>query len=440
MDRTKQSLNEWVGDIPENWEEKPIRYIFNEIKEKNKLGTVTQALKFTYGTIIPKTNFDAEEDNYVANTILTYTIVSPGTIMINCLNLNYDFVSQRIGLVKDNGVITSAYLPIKPIDEDIIDSEYANYQLKAWDNVKAFHNMGSGVRKTLDFTELGKKYILLPPINIQKQIVRFLNKKCFEINTLYSEIERQIEILEEYKKSVITEAVTKGLNSDVKMKDSGNFFIGEIPEHWNLNKMNRVCNIITDYVASGSFAALAENVTYLDYPDYAMLIRTADISGKGHTSQPVYIDENSYNFLSNSNLFGGEIVLPNIGASVGDVYIVPKLYERMSLAPNSIMFKTNQNDMFYYYFFASNAGRKMLLDIAQSTAQAKFNKTELRQMKVPEPTLAEQDEIVEYLDSKCIEVDGAIEDKKAQLKTLEEYKKSLIYEYVTGKKEVPDNE
>lgn len=152
--------------------------MFNEIKEKNKLGLVTKALKFTYGKIISKTDFDADEDNYVANTILTYNIVSPGTIMINCLNLNYDFVSQRIGLVKDNGVITSAYLPIKPINDNVIDSEYANYQLKAWDNVKAFHNMGSGVRKTLDFNELGKNIFYFHLLKCKKDCFISKFKMC----------------------------------------------------------------------------------------------------------------------------------------------------------------------------------------------------------------------------------------------------------------------
>ena len=220
------------------------------------------------------------------------------------------------------------------------------------------------------------------------------------------------------------------------MKDSGIEWLGEIPEEWMISKMGMVCSVITDYVASGSFASLAENVEYLDEPDYAMLVRTADVSNKGNNPQPVYINQDAYNFLHNSNLFGGELMFPNIGASVGDVYVVPVLYKRMPLAPNSIMVKTKHVDRYYYYYFTSKPGRLSIEDIAQSTAQAKFNKTDFRQLRVPLPSDKEQIEIVDYLNIHCSELDRLIKLKVQIIQELEAYKKSLIYEYVTGKKEV----
>lgn len=230
----KSSVIPWVETIPKVWEEQPIRYLFKQIVKKNIFGNEKLALKFTYGTIIPKTDFDADTDDYVATTILNYNIVNPGTIMINCLNLNYDFVSQRIGLVKDRGVITSAYLAVFPNEK--VNPEFANYQFKSFDFVKAFHNMGTGVRKTLDFSELGKKYFVLPSYSEQLRIINHLNVKCSEINVLYADIEKQIDLLEQYKKSVITEAVTKGLDPNVEMKDSGIKWIGRIPKDWNIRK------------------------------------------------------------------------------------------------------------------------------------------------------------------------------------------------------------
>ena len=132
-------------------------------------------------------------------------------------------------------------------------------------------------------------------------------------------------------------------------KPSGIQWIGDIPSHWEVKKMNYTCSQITDFVASGSFADLKNNVEYLDEPDYAMLVRTADLSCKGNIP-PVYVSKESYAFLSNSNLFGGEIILPNIG-SVGDVYLVPcDLYPYMTLAPNAIMVNTQCNKFFYYFF------------------------------------------------------------------------------------------
>ena len=133
-------------------------------------------------------------------------------------------------------------------------------------------------------------------------------------------------------------------------KDSGVEWIGEVPSHWEVTKLNNICGIITDYVASGSFAEIRNNVSYLSEPDYAMLIRTADLSNKNTNTNKVYINKHSYNFLKNSNLFGGEVILPNIG-SVGDVYIMPEnLYEHMSLAPNSIMLKTEYSNKYFSFF------------------------------------------------------------------------------------------
>lgn len=426
MLKKKQSKNEWIGDIPIKWNEKPIRYVFNEIKEKNKLGLVTKALKFTYGKIIPKTDFDADEDNYVANTILTYNIVSPGTIMINCLNLNYDFVSQRIGLVKDNGVITSAYLPIKPINDNVIDSEYANYQLKAWDNVKAFHNMGSGVRKTLDFNELGKKYILLPPIEMQKRIVSYLNLKCAEIDALHTDIEKQIETLEEYKKSIITEAVTKGLDPDVEMKDSGIEWIGMIPKHWDVHP-------VYSYFGERKNRNKLGKETNLLSLSYGNIIRK-DINTNGGLLPENF---NNYNIVEANDIIIRPTDLQNDKHSlrtglVTEHGIITSAY--IDLYPQK-----DVNSKFFHYLLHAYDLMKVFYNMGNGVRQG-LNYSGFSRLMVYFPLPNEQKEIVEYLNTKCAEIDGVIADKKKQLETLEQYKKSLIYEYVTGKKEVPDNE
>lgn len=147
MREMKESGIEWIGDIPKSWDCKPIRALFYENRNKNVLGNESKALQFKFGTIVPKVNFDAEEDDYVAQTILKYNIVDYGTIMINGLNLNFDFVTKRVALVKERGVITSAYIAFEANDKKQIRPEYANYLLKSYDSCAAFHNMGGGVRK-----------------------------------------------------------------------------------------------------------------------------------------------------------------------------------------------------------------------------------------------------------------------------------------------------
>ena len=214
-------------------------------------------------------------------------------------------------------------------------------------------------------------------------------------------------------------------------KDSGIIWIGNIPQNWKIRKFQQLCKIITDYVASGSFADLRNNVSYLDEPDYAMLVRTTDLANSSRSTEKVYISKESYDFLNNSNLFGGEIILPNIG-SIGDAYLVPSdLYKKMSLAPNAIMFRTNQSDKFFYYYFLCDAGSNQLKEIAASTAMPKFNKTQLRQLNVVEPPLSEQQAIAAYLDEKCGEIDSLISIQEEMISELLAYKQAVITEAVT---------
>lgn len=213
-------------------------------------------------------------------------------------------------------------------------------------------------------------------------------------------------------------------------KDSGVAWIGDVPKHWEVKKMNYHCSTITDFVASGSFADLKRNVQYLEEPDYAMLIRTVDLSSNDKKQPPVYISKSSYEFLSNSNLVGGEIILPNIGA-VGNVYIVPKLYKHMSLAPNAIMVKSYGKDKYLYYYFKSKPGVDSLTLIGKSTVQDKFNKTELRSLRVLVPPVTEQVAIAAYLDTHCAKIDNLISIQQKRIALLQELKQSVITHAVT---------
>ena len=213
-----------------------------------------------------------------------------------------------------------------------------------------------------------------------------------------------------------------------EMKDSGIAWIGEIPADWETPKMKYIAENITDFTASGSFADLAENVKYLDYEDYAMLVRTVDLSAK-RKIQHIYVNRHAYDYLKNSNLHGGELILPNIG-SVGMIYKYVPLYKKSTLAPNSIMIRS-QNNNYLYYLFLNSAGEEALKRLSSATTQAKFNKTQLRNLKVILPNLEEQQKIADFLDAKCGEIDGILGDIEAQVETLEAYKRSVITEAVT---------
>ena len=179
----------------------------------------------------------------------------------------------------------------------------------------------------------------------------------------------------------------------MKYKDTP---FGKIPDSWELSPISEVTELVTDYVANGSFASLAENVTYKDEEDVAVLIRLVDYNNafKGNF---VFIDEHAYEFLGKSKLFGGEIIISNVGANVGTVFRCPFLQYKMSLAPNAIMVKFKENDDFYYFWLRSHAGQHMLHSIVTGSAQPKFNKTNFRDILVPVPPRDQQDKIVSIL-------------------------------------------
>lgn len=223
--------------------------------------------------------------------------------------------------------------------------------------------------------------------------------------------------------------MNRTLEETREMKGSGIEWIGLIPKEWEVRKLDSISKTITDFVASGSFAALRENVEYKDEPDYAMLVRTVDLSNNFNNSN-IYITKKSYEFLSNSNLYGGELILSNIG-SVGNVYYFQPKYKRNSLASNSIMVITNYCNKFYYYWFLSPLGNQSLINLSNSAVQMKFNKTQLRALRVPLPPLHEQQAIANYLDEKVGKIDELIAEQKTAIENWKSYKQSLITETVT---------
>ena len=191
--------------------------------------------------------------------------------------------------------------------------------------------------------------------------------------------------------------------------------IGIIPEHWEVLPIKEITEVVTDYVANGSFASLAENVTYKDEEDVAVLIRLVDYNNN-FQGKFVFVDEHAYEFLGKSKLFGDEIIISNVGANVGTVFRCPKLQYKMSLAPNSIMVKFKENDDFYFHWLRGHNGQQMLKSIVTGSAQPKFNKTNFKEMLVPVPPIDEQIKIASILNSidEKIELNNAINNNLEQ--------------------------
>ena len=190
---------------------------------------------------------------------------------------------------------------------------------------------------------------------------------------------------------------------------------GYIPNHWGISSIKDETEVVTDYVANGSFASLAENVKYKSEKDYAVLIRLVDYNNQ-FKGDFVFIDKDAYDFLGKSKLYGDEIIISNVGANVGTVFKCPHLDFKMSLAPNSIMVKFKGNNDFYYYWLRSRFGQHMLQSIVTGSAQPKFNKTNFRDLLIPVPPISEQKSIASILKSldDKIEVNWRINDNLEQ--------------------------
>lgn len=420
MREMKDSGIEWVGQIPFSWDVKPIRAKFREVTEKNKLGIEKNALKFTYGNIVKKDNFDADDDNYVANTILNYMVVNPGTIMLNGLNLNFDFVTQRVALVKERGIITSAYIAFAPILDDDISTQFFTYLLKAYDSCKAFHNMGGGVRKILNFAELKKQYIVYPTITEQNRIANFLDAKCAEIDALTANIQTQIDILEQYKRSIITEAVTKGLNPDAEMKDSGVFYMAPMNAKWRLTKIGYICTKLSRLFKPEDTALICSN-------SGKVLVRPNDVTGK------MVSDDNAM-----QGIHAGDIAIHGMDTWHGAIALSD--YDGKITRVVHVCDSTEDKRFIVYYLqhLAFQGVYKLISNgVRGNTSDFRsWDKVSDIWIAIPK-TKEEQKNICDYLDRQCKSIEKVIAEKKEQLEVLDEYKKSLIYEYVTGKKEVP---
>ena len=209
--------------------------------------------------------------------------------------------------------------------------------------------------------------------------------------------------------------------------------IGTIPSHWAIQPIKEITEIVTDYVANGSFASLAKNVTYKDEEDVAVLIRLVDYNND-FQGNFVFIDEHAYQFLQKSKLFGGEIIISNVGANVGTVFRCPKLTYKMSLGPNSLMVKFKGNDDFYFHWLRGYSGQQMLKSLVTGSAQPKFNKTNFREMLAPVPPIEEQNKIALILNT----IDEKISINKTINNNLEQQAQAIFSNEFLTLETLPD--
>lgn len=426
MRQMKDSKIEWVGEIPEHWGCKPIRALFFENNNKNYFRKETRALQFKNGEIVPKHNFNADDDEYVAETILKYNIVDKGMIVINGLNLNFDFVTKRVGLVHDRGIITSAYMSFSVKDLQTVMPKYACYLLKSYDNCAAFHNMGGGVRKILNFDEIKHNLFVLPPLSEQRAIAEFLDEKCKEVDALIGEIGEEIETLEQYKRSVITEAVTKGLDPSVPMKESGIDWLGMQPVQWLNFKGKYIFRQRNERGNQIELQLLSPTQNYGVIPQSLY----EELSGMSAVKLNERMDLSLL-----KTIHKGDFCISLRSFQGGFEY---SSYEGVVSPAYQVFYPTREIcDGYYKYLFKEKSFIAVMNSYTLSLRDGKnIAFLDFGNTMIPYPPMEEQQQIADYLNDKCKEIEEIITDKQSQIETLEAYKKSLIYEYVTGKKEI----
>lgn len=428
----KDSGIAWIGKIPKKWIVGLVGKYFEEVNNPNINQEETNTLQFKMGEIISKSKGDSK---YSPETIEAYNVVKPGTIMINGLNLSFDLISQRVAQVREKGAITSTYLAIFPTKE--IKSDYAKYLLKAYDNNKALHAMGRGLRATLSYRTFRSEPVIVPSLDEQQAIASYLDEKCSEIDSLISLQEEMISELQAYKQSVITEAVTKGLDPNVPMKDSGVEWIDIIPEGWEVLPFKSV--FYTEKGLNITKADLTENgVPVLSY-------------GQIHSKQNpgTRLNGSLFKFVPKSYLKTNPECLVQKGC-----FLIADTSEDYEGCGNAIYVDRNmmlfagyhtivarpcnldRDYKYFAYLLLTNNWRQQVRSRVSGIKVYSINQKILKQTSLLFPPLQEQQAIASYLDEKTSQIDSLIEIKQEKITELKDYKKSIIYEYVTGKKKV----
>ena len=411
MREMKPSSMEWVGDIPTSWKVMPNKYLMHKKKEICPVYNGEDILSLTMKGVIVR---DLDAGGKMPASFDGYQRLEPDNLLM-CL-FDIDVTPRCIGLIKQTGLSSPAYSQFVLCDD--ANAAYYCYYYTLLDNDKTLLHLAKNLRHSLTEDQLGAIPVIVPPIDEQQRIANFLDAKCAEIDALTADIQTQIDTLEQYKRSVITETVTKGLNPDVEMKDSGIEWVGQIPMSWNtvpnkylMYKIKSICPIYN-----------GENI--LSLTTNGVIIRDLNGGGKMPTSFDGY----------------QKVVPGNLLMCLFDIDVTPRCvglikdFGLTSPAYSQFVMKDGVYAPYYFYYYLMVDYTKELLHMAKNLRHS-LTEDQLGEIKTPKPPYDEQIQIAEYLDNKCSEISRVIADKNNQLEILDEYKKSLIFEYVTGKKE-----
>ncbi len=424
MTRMRKSGIEWIADIPHDWSLERLQWHLDEINVKNRLLQTTNVLSLTNKLGVVPYEEKGNQGNKAKVDYTEYKIAYKDTIVANSMNI----LIGSVGLSKYQGCVSPVYYVFKEKRNN--DIRFLNYIFQTTQFQRELRKFANGIleiRLRVSSDSILKQRVAIPTLAKQIKIADYLDKKCDEIDTLTTDIEKQIETLVEYKKSVITEAVTKGLDPTVPMKDSGIEWIGWIPEEWEVNRLKHLA---------------------LVNPPCTVQVSDEDVI----TYTPMEFIKNGY-YINNTALRGslpdslttyqeGDIVIAKVTPCFenGNIAIMDDLTSGFGMGSSELFVirtaKIHRRYLFYFLQTQSfiSAGCATMSGVAGLKRVSPYF---IKNCPIPEPSYTDQARIAAYLDEKCAEINETISLKQQQLETLAEYKKSMIYEYVTGKKEVP---
>ena len=335
------------------------------------------------------------------------------------------------------GILSSSCVKVS-IDKNRSDHRYYYYTFQTQpflDNLLLSSN--GSTRDTINLTELSNLSCLIPPKDRQIKIADFLDEKCAEIDNLSEDIQKQIEILNDYKKSVITRAVTKGLNPNVEMKDSGVVAIGDIPSTW---KLCRIKNLFIDNksgIKVGPFGSALGQALVSKYDGEYKVYGQANLIRRDFTYGDNYVKKKDYERLIAYKVLPGDIAVSMMG-TIGKCMVVPADIEDGIMDSHLIKIRLKKvyNPNYFEYLYESDVVYIQLLLQNKGSIMTGLNSSIVKNIYFLEPPVEEQNEIVNYLDDICSKINSSIRAKNEQIVKMDAYKKSIIYEYVTGKKRV----
>ncbi|KAB2891465.1 MAG: restriction endonuclease subunit S [Desulfobulbaceae bacterium] len=422
----KDSKIEWVGEIPSWWDVKPLFSTVITDTEKNFNGYETNVLSLSYGNIVKR---DVEANfGLLPESFNTYQLIGPGDLVLRLTDLQNDKRSLRVGFAKEKGIITSAYLKLIAKSGEF-DSRFLYRLLHSYDTTKVFYGMGGGLRQSMKFEDMRRLPVLVPPLDEQSKIAYFLDHETTNIDTLIDKQQQLIALLKEKRQAVISHAVTKGLNPDAPMKDSGVEWLGDVPEHWTTPALGYCAKIST-----GATPNRSENAYWGGNIPW---VKTGEVRYNDIFETEEYITPTG---LANSSVAispPGTLLMAMYGQGVtrGRVAIlgVEATYNQACAAiiPDG---KILNRYLRYFFIAAYHAIR----DGGNETSQMNLNADIVGKFKIIVPTLEEQNEIVRYLDDTLKRYESLLQKSEEAISYILERRTALISAAVTGKIDVRD--